>query len=58
VPRPVIARSDATGTTDGAALLAIGPDAELLERADPPPIAPLEIDLRAWADEWHRRAGS
>jgi sugar (pentulose or hexulose) kinase len=58
VPRPVIARSDATGTTDGAALLAIGPDAELLERADPPPIAPLEIDLGAWADEWHRRAGS
>ncbi len=55
VPWPVIARPDATGTTDGAALLAYGPDAA------PPidyaaPVAPLAIDLGDYAAAWRAAA--
>ena len=56
VPRPVIVRPDATGTTEGAALLAAGANAKPEHRADPPPIAPLDIDLSAYAEEWQRLA--
>ena len=55
VPRPVIARPDATGTTEGAALLADGADAQASFR-DPPPIVPLSIDLSRYAAEWNARA--
>jgi sugar (pentulose or hexulose) kinase len=44
VPRPVIARPDATGTTEGAALLAFGPSAR--------PV------LAAYADQWRAIATS
>jgi len=55
VSAPVIARPDATGTTDGAALLAFGPDAA------PPidyaaPVAPLTIELREYAAGWRAAA--
>ena len=55
VPRPVIARPDATGTTDGAALLAVGPDAKP-DLRDPPAIKPLHLDLSAYAEIWRERA--
>lgn len=55
VPRPVIARPDATGTTEGAALLAEGPDAKP-DLNDAPPVAPLGVDLAAYAAEWRERA--
>jgi len=55
-PRVVIARPDVTGTAEGAALLAIGPDAEPQERADPPPVPPCDIDLSAYAEDWRRLA--
>jgi sugar (pentulose or hexulose) kinase len=55
VPRPVIARPDATGTTEGAALLAEGANAKPEHRADPPPIPPLNVDLTAYAEEWQRQ---
>ena len=57
LPRPVIARPDATGTTDGAALLADGPDARP-DLVDPPPVAPLPVDLAAYAAEWRERAAT
>jgi sugar (pentulose or hexulose) kinase len=57
VPRPVIARPDATGTTEGAALLAEGAGAAIA-LDDPPPVAPLSVDLSAYAAEWSARAGS
>jgi sugar (pentulose or hexulose) kinase len=57
IGRPVIARADATGTTAGAALLAFGPEgAERI--ADPPPVAPLDLDIAAYAAEWRARAGA
>ena len=58
VPRPVVARPNATGTTDGAALLARGPGAAG-KRAlvDAPPIAPLALDLAAYAEAWRESAG-
>jgi hypothetical protein len=48
----VIAWPGATGTTDGAALLAAGPNAKPTRLADPSPVTPLEIDLSAYAVEW------
>jgi sugar (pentulose or hexulose) kinase len=56
VRRPVVARPDATGTTDGAALLAAGASAEL-GLPDAPSIKPLDIDLSAYAAIWRERAG-
>jgi sugar (pentulose or hexulose) kinase len=58
VPRPVIARPDATGTTEGAALLAFGPSARPVPAADLPPVAPLANDLAAYADQWRAIATS
>ena len=57
VPRPVIARPDATGTTEGAALLAFGPEARRAPAPDLPPVAPLAIDLGPYAREWQRQVG-
>jgi sugar (pentulose or hexulose) kinase len=54
--RPVIARPDATGTTDGAALLALGPKARPNGNRDRPPTPPLEIDLAAYAATWREKA--
>ncbi len=54
--RPVIARPDATGTTEGAALLAAGPRAAPPPLDDPAPVAPLPIDLSAYAAAWRRAA--
>ncbi|HVZ14066.1 MAG TPA: hypothetical protein VG894_06360, partial [Bauldia sp.] len=55
VPAPVIARPDATGTTDGAALLAFGPQAAApIEYA--PAVAPLAFDLGAYAARWRTAA--
>ena len=56
--RAVIARPDATGTTDGAALLALGPAARPEAHLDPAPAAPLEINLSAYAAKWRELAGS
>jgi sugar (pentulose or hexulose) kinase len=55
VRRSVIARPDATGTTEGAALLADGPEAKP-DLRDPPPIAPLAVDLAAYTAAWRERA--
>jgi hypothetical protein len=54
VPRPVIARPDATGTTEGAALLADWPNPRI-ELDDPPPTPPLTVDLADHAAEWRNR---
>jgi sugar (pentulose or hexulose) kinase len=51
IPRPLLAEPDATGTVDGAALLAEGPDARL-EPKDAPAVAPLAISLTAYAEAW------
>jgi sugar (pentulose or hexulose) kinase len=56
-PRPVIARPDATGTTEGAALLAERPDTKP-ELRDPPPVAPLGVDLKAYAAAWRERTAA
>ncbi len=53
VPRPVLAEPDATGTVDGAALLADGP-AAAPKLKDAPPVAPLAADLAAYAGAWQR----
>ncbi len=50
VPRPVIARPDATGTTEGAALLADGLARHAL--SDPPVVAPLRVDLTSYGSKW------
>ena len=55
IPRPIVAEPDATGTVDGAALLVSGPDT-VLQSKDAPPIAPLTVDLGAYADAWLRAA--
>lgn len=55
VPRPVLAEPDATGTVDGATLLAFGPNTRLAPK-DAPPITPLAIDLAPYADTWQRLA--
>ncbi|MEJ0096991.1 MAG: FGGY-family carbohydrate kinase [Bauldia sp.] len=58
VPRPIIARPDATGTTEGAALLAFGLDVTPMTASDPVPVAALPIDLGGYAREWQRQAGT
>jgi sugar (pentulose or hexulose) kinase len=55
LPAVVVARPDATGTTEGAALLVFGADARPLPAPDPPPVAPLAVDLGAYADAWRQR---
>jgi sugar (pentulose or hexulose) kinase len=57
VPRPVIARPDATGTTDGAALLAFGPHSRP-DLRDQPVVKPLAIDLSAYAARWRERVNA
>ena len=52
----VIARPDATGTTDGAVLLADGPIEKIQPRNDPPPVRALQIDLSKYAAAWRHRA--
>jgi sugar (pentulose or hexulose) kinase len=52
VGRPVIARLDATGTTEGAALLATGPEGAGPGLPDPPPAPPLAVDISAYAAAW------
>jgi sugar (pentulose or hexulose) kinase len=54
--RAVFARPDATGTTDGAALLALGPAARPEPHPDPAPAKPLEIDLSGYARRWRELA--
>ena len=53
--QPVLARSDPTGTTDGAALLAEGPNAAI-----PPAVvtavAPLSVDIGEYAAAWQAAA--
>ncbi len=56
IRRPVIARPDATGTTSGAALLALGPKAAPESSPDPAPAMPLEIDLDGYAAAWRQAA--
>ncbi len=53
VPRPILAEPDATGTVDGAVLLAYGPDARLQSK-DEATVAPLTEDLAAYAEAWRR----
>ncbi|SHF13207.1 Sugar (pentulose or hexulose) kinase [Kaistia soli DSM 19436] len=50
--RPVIARADATGTTEGAALLADGPDGAGPGAPDAPPTAPLAVDIALYVAAW------
>jgi sugar (pentulose or hexulose) kinase len=52
VERPVIGRPDATGTTEGAALLADGPDRAHPASPDPAPATPLGGDFPAYAAIW------
>jgi sugar (pentulose or hexulose) kinase len=58
VGRPVIAPPHPTGTTEGAALLALGPDAARPTAADPPAVKPLAVSLSGYAERWRRRAGA
>ncbi len=52
VPRPVIGRPDATGTTEGAALLADGPEHARPSAADPLQAVPLGGAFPAYAAAW------
>jgi hypothetical protein len=52
----VIARPDATGTTEGAALLAFGGTMPPGAQAEPPPVEPLDMDLDAYAGMWREAA--
>jgi sugar (pentulose or hexulose) kinase len=54
--RTVIARPDATGTTDGAAVLAFGGKAPPGVHADPAPVEPLEESLDGYAAAWREAA--
>lgn len=58
VDRPVIGRPDATGTTEGAALLADGPDRPHAASPDPAPATPLGGDFPAYAALWRDAAAS
>jgi len=52
VGRPVVARTDATGTTEGAALLAKGPEGVGPGLPDADPAPPFAHDLTAYAAAW------
>jgi len=56
VPRPVIGRPDATGTTEGAALLADGPDRAAPATPDPAPALPLGGLFPEYAASWQNAA--
>ena len=56
IARPVIPRPDATGTTEGAALLALGPNARPSVGVDAA-APPLCVDVSAYARTWRERAG-
>ena len=56
VDRPVIGRPDATGTTEGAALLADGPDSSRKAAPDPMPAEPLGGDFAAYVAQWKEQA--
>jgi len=56
IDRPVIGRPDATGTTEGAALLADGPDSSHRAAADTAPTEPLGGDFAAYAALWKSAA--
>ena len=56
--RDVLARTDATGTTGGAALLALGPNAPPAGPPDPPPTRPLDLDLSGYAATLARGGGT
>ncbi|WP_018183763.1 FGGY-family carbohydrate kinase [Kaistia granuli] len=56
VDRPVIGRPDATGTTEGAALLADGPDHAHPAAPDPAPATPLGLGFAAYAALWKQTA--
>ncbi|MCX5577986.1 FGGY-family carbohydrate kinase [Kaistia terrae] len=56
VDRPVIGRPDATGTTEGAALLADGPDHPHAAAPDPEPTPPLGGAFSAYAALWKASA--
>lgn len=53
--RPVAARPDATGTTEGAALLAFGPEAARGEPGETSPNPSLDVDLSRYAATWRLR---
>lgn len=57
VARPVLARPDATGTTEGAALLTDGPAAKV-PKVEGDTIAPLPIDLAGYARQWRSLASA
>lgn len=57
VPRPILAEPDATGTVDGAALLASGPDTKLQSK-DEPAVTPAAVDLAHYAEAWRQFATS
>ncbi len=57
IPRPVVAEPDATGTIDGATLLALGPNARPTAK-DAPPVTPLAVDLTAYAEAWRGLAAA
>lgn len=50
--RSVMARADATGTTEGAALLADGPEGAAAGVADKAAVPPLAVSLTAYAAAW------
>ena len=57
IPRPIMAEPDATGTVDGAVLLAGGPHTALKPK-DATPVAPLAIGLAPYAEAWRALAAS
>jgi sugar (pentulose or hexulose) kinase len=57
VSRPVLADRDATGTTRGAAMLALMPDVNVAP-AHETPVAPLPLALDDYARSWRERAAS
>ena len=56
MPRLVLARPDATGTTGGTALLALGPAAAPLRGPDPERVMPMGVDLSGYVRDWEERA--
>ncbi len=58
VAEPVIGRPDATGTTEGAALLADGPERARPLAADPPPAVPLGGGFADYAEAWRKASAA